>query len=227
MGAASDGIRGHQSTMRDEVTRPSCRVYLARVRGLDKKNRALAGAIAELRGHSCQGPGLRFDYTLSWLLRKAPCLSQAWQCGRARLLLHIKPRRRDQSAARAARSRNRLPPDLARKSPPVPPTPRLLAWQLTTSRAGLSSRPGARRQRGYVGLRPAGAGVRATVRISNPLHKEQSGPVSCCGEGWLVANVRRQGSKYRPFAGWLTRSGAVKPAQGLIAPPSGSPSRCG
>jgi hypothetical protein len=39
----------------------------ARVRVKEKKNRALADAIAELRGHACLGPELGFYYTLSWL----------------------------------------------------------------------------------------------------------------------------------------------------------------
>jgi hypothetical protein len=92
MGAASDGTRGHQSTTKDEVTRPFCRVYLARVRVLDKKNRALCRCIAELRGHTCQGPGLRFDYTLCWVLRKAPGRGPGlavWACPAERL--HIEP----------------------------------------------------------------------------------------------------------------------------------------
>ena len=41
------------------------------VRVEEEKNRALADANAELRGHTCLGPELCYHYTLSRLLRKA------------------------------------------------------------------------------------------------------------------------------------------------------------
>jgi hypothetical protein len=56
MGAASDGIRGHQSAIRDEVTRLSCGASLARVRVRDRKTGPLpvrslnyAGTLAWVR----------------------------------------------------------------------------------------------------------------------------------------------------------------------------------
>jgi hypothetical protein len=56
--------------MTDETARAVAHNW-QRVRVREKKTRALADAIAELRGHTCLGPELCFYYTLSRPLRKA------------------------------------------------------------------------------------------------------------------------------------------------------------